>query len=267
MSSNQPSSTDAPPSPWRLDTQANNDTSGDADDARRKKADLASQLVAQAKKKQARAKKAALAAQLVDEAKKKHAAEAKKKHAAAPKKAAPKKAASKKAAPKKAAPKKAAPKKSLADRTRRNVTMSAKDALAAALAAEAVKETKEASPKRSKAKRKPAPAPVAAAPVVADPTAIITKALPKATLQGDLLPVHNVAVFTALWKANRSRALHTNDIQGIVTANVLIEAVGRVHLVAAKVSHEGHDWAVWVDTASGTLIAAATPADIYLTGL
>ena len=265
MSSNQPSSTDAPPSPWRLDTQANTDTSGDADDARKKKADLASQLVAQAKKKQARAKKAALAAQLVDEAKKKHAAEAKKKHAAEAKKKHA--AAPKKAAPKKAAPKKAAPKKSLADRTRRNVTMSAKDALAAALAAETVKETKVASPKRSKAKRKPAPAPVAAAPVIADPTAIITKALPKATLQGDLLPVHNVAVFTALWKANRSRAVHTNDIQGIVTANVLIEAVGRVHLVAAKVSYEGHDWAVWVDTASGTLIAAATPADIYLTGL
>ena len=291
MSSNQPRSIDAPAPPWRLNGAAEEAEAAteqaakveeqptdkaelakrlveqakakmatkqvDDDQKKKKKADLATQLVAEAKKKQANAKKAALASQLVAEAKKKHAAKA-------------------------AAPKKAAPKKSLADRTRRNVTMSAKDALAAALAAEATKDAKKAKPKKAKAKAAPAlaapvaaaPAPVVAAPApvvsaapAADPAAVIAKALPKATLLGDLLPVSNIAVFTALWKANRTRAVHTNDIQGIVTANVLLEAVGRVSIVAAKVNHDGADWAVWVDAASGTLIAAATPAEIYLTGL
>jgi colicin import membrane protein len=174
-------------------------------------------------------------------------------------------------AAKKKKKKKAAPKKSLRDRAQKTKKLSAAEALAAALTFE-----KSAPPKKaSKAKAAPAPTPDAtavetASPVSStDPAEVIQALLPDAGV-GEPILVTNPAVFQALWKAHRARAVHDNDLNRVATASVLLEAIGRLpaqQMAAAKVSVSGEDWAVWVDLSRNVLLGAAQPADVFLAGL
>jgi len=182
------------------------------------------------------------------------------------------------------------PRKSLRDRAQPKKKMSAAEALAAAMAAEAVAEPKKKAPQRAKAAAAAAPAPAPAAqaapapaptPVAstpgrvvatspaADPVAVIAGLLPGATIETPI-SVSNAAVFRALWQAHRARALHDKDYSRVATASVLLDAIDRVpagQLAAAKVTIDDSTWAVWVDASRGTLLGVAAPAEVYMAGL
>ena len=110
----------------------------------------------------------------------------------------------------------------------------------------------------------------AAAPeTLHDAAQLIAKLLPKAEVATPVF-VENAAVFQALWKAHRARAIHDNDLNRVATASVLLDAIDRLpagHLVAARLTIEGSDWAAWVDLGRGIILGAAQPADVFLAGL
>jgi len=176
--------------------------------------------------------------------------------------------AKKKAKKKPAAPKK---KKSLRERATQKKSLSAAEALAAAMAAES---SPPAKPKVAPQKEKPAKAeatPVQApsAPAVQANPAALADLIPGAEIASQT-PVSNVAVFSALWKAHRAQAAHNGDLALMATASTLLEAIDHVpagQLVAARVSLNGREWAVWADLDRGRLLGAAAPPDVFLAGL
>jgi len=234
---------------------------------------LAKRLAEEAKARSSKQKKAedprALAKRLANEAKAKAAAKA----ASTP---APKK--TKKKAPKK---------KSLAERARK--PLSAKEALAAAIA----KESAEASKRQAKAKAAPAAAPAEAVAPTATATATATAAAPAvapapvapanpvdvapvvhAVLEGatvgDAITVSQLAVFRALWTAHHARASSEGDVTLAVTAGVLMDAADRVpagYLAGVRIEHDGTSYAAWIDRARGVLLGLTSPPEIYLAGL
>jgi len=182
----------------------------------------------------------------------------------------------------KATPQKA--KKSLRERAQKTKSLSAAEALAAAMATEASAPAKPKPASSKPAAATPAttkPASANGAPVVAEVAAaaapetlhdaaqLIAKLLPKAEVATPVF-VENAAVFQALWKAHRARAIHDNDLNRVATASVLLDAIDRLpagHLVAARLTIEGSDWAAWVDLGRGIILGAAQPADVFLAGL
>ena len=178
-----------------------------------------------------------------------------------------------KKAPKKKKKKAAAPKKSLRDRAQKTKKLSAAEALAAAMAAEKTAPLKKAAKEKTAA---PAPQPVAAA--AESPASDLPRRAPAELIQALLPDAHvsepvlvtNPAVFQALWKAHRARAIHDNDLNRVATASVLLDAIERLadqQMAAAKVTVSGEDWAVWVDLSAHVLLGAAQPADVFLAGL
>ena len=72
-------------------------------------------------------------------------------------------------------------------------------------------------------------------------------------------------------EALRTRAVVDHDAAALATADMLLDAARRLPpraFHAARLRDEqGEAWAVFVDTARGTVLAALTPADRYLVGL
>jgi hypothetical protein len=118
----------------------------------------------------------------------------------------------------------------------------------------------------------PAPAAPRSAPPSVPPSnlaAVVLELLPGASVEPPI-PVTNVDVFRALWRAHRARALHENDLALVATASVLLDASERLApgwLAAARVSFGGHAWAVWVDLERKALLGVAKPPEVYLAGL
>ncbi|MCB9681449.1 MAG: hypothetical protein H6733_08245 [Alphaproteobacteria bacterium] len=188
-----------------------------------------------------------------------------------------------------------APKVSLADRAPK--PMSARDALKAAIAkeeAEAEARAKAEARRAAQAAAAPAPAPptppapVASAPapvpaaapppavapapapaLLKDPRGVLAERLPEATLH-EVRAVAAPQVLQALFTAHRVRAAAEGDLALIVTADVLIDAAGRLPagaLHAAKVTVHGVDHAVFVDAASGVLLGQTGSPELYLAGI
>lgn len=178
--------------------------------------------------------------------------------------------------------------------------MSAKEALAAAIAAENQAATDPAaqprvagSPRptarsatpatapRSAPPRQPAPEaapsrqPVAAtsgssAADVARAASVVATLLPGVKLQGAPVPVLQTEVFRALWQAHRVRALHDKDWSLVSTASVLLDAVDRVNpgqLFAARVSLDDAAHALFLDLDRKALLGVVGQPDLYLAGL
>lgn len=178
-----------------------------------------------------------------------------------------------------AAPAPAPKKSSLADRAPK--PMSAYEAMRLAIEQEKAEEAaKAAAPKPApkpaapKAAAKPAPKPVAPAAVPAqaalpDAGELLAQRLPSYTVQS-VTAVSSLAAFKAVWTAHRVRAAAEQNAALVVTADVLIDAAGRLpagSLFAAKITGADESLAVFIDTANGALIGAAAPADLYLAGI
>lgn len=137
----------------------------------------------------------------------------------------------------------------------------------------------------------PAPAPAASAPTALPPrapavdatsasettspggtgavTRIVQAALPNATVVFQA-PITQVEVARALWRSHQARAQQEQDPQLVTTAAVVLDALDRVpagHLVAARATINGKDWAFWLDTSREALLATAFPAEVYLAGI
>ncbi|MEO0603682.1 MAG: hypothetical protein AAF211_19750 [Myxococcota bacterium] len=83
-------------------------------------------------------------------------------------------------------------------------------------------------------------------------------------------PVTQVEVARALWRSHQARAQQDQDPQLVTTAAVILDALDRVpmgHLVAARATVNGKDWAFWVDLSRQTVLATAYPAEVYLAGM
>lgn len=206
------------------------------------------------------------------------------------------------AAPPPAAPAEAPKKTSLADRAGQiRKPMSAKEALAAAIAAEnqaatdpaaqprvaasprppsrtvtpdgPVSRPATARPAPASAPARPAPASATSAPAAADvarAASLVATLLPGAKLEGAPIPVVQADVFRALWQAHRVRALHEKDWALVSTASVLVDAVDRVtpgHLFAVRVQLDGQPRAVWLDLERKALLGIVGTPEIYLAGL
>jgi len=153
----------------------------------------------------------------------------------------------------------------------------AKKVLARAEAAKA-----KASKPKAKAKAEPdtdsqAAAPAKAAPkrpstkaAVTSPGELLTKRLPAFRAER-IVTIERREAFRGVWAAHRTRAGVEQDASMLATADMLLDAAKRLPpraFHAARVTAEdGAAWAVFVDTASGSLLAAVTPADVYLVGL
>jgi hypothetical protein len=176
--------------------------------------------------------------------------------------------------------------RSLAERaaaTKPKVGLSAVEALAAARLAEA----RAQAPAPAKPAPRPVPAPAAPVPVQAAPVQAPPSPRPRppataqhsdlSSLFGELLPgaaieppipVTQLDVFRALWRAHRARALHDQQVELVCTASLLLDAADRgVPMAAARVTLGTVTHAVWVDLDRRVLLAAARPAEIYLAGL
>jgi len=76
-------------------------------------------------------------------------------------------------------------------------------------------------------------------------------------------------VFTVLWQAHRARGQHSDDVNLMITASTLLDAIKRLppgRLVAAEVRIAGELYAAWVDLDRGGVLAAIQPPSVYLTG-
>lgn len=156
--------------------------------------------------------------------------------------------------------------------------MSAAEALAKALQGSQAPAPKAKRPRKSKPRSKPAPQasdPVvearaaAGAAEIAKAAALTARLLPGAQLKGPPVPVTQPEVFRAVWRAHRARALHEQDLDMVVTASVLLDAVDRLPagtLFAVDVAFQGERHAIWLDTARKTILGVARPPDVYLTG-
>jgi hypothetical protein len=269
---------DAPPTPWHLKPPGESDDPETNDPT----TDAAPERIEAAV-----ADKAALAARLVQEAKAKVAAKKKAENAAlAMKLDAQAKA---KAAKAKAAPAPTEP-RSLSQRAVQPKKMSAKEALAAAMAAEAtpkpsrnVAKAKRATslkaetpslegttqPPRSKSQPKTTGAQASARPVATAPAAganfdSVCQTM-GVSIVGEVIPVSNAVVFKALWSAHLSRAAKDGDLGLAGTAATLLRSLDG-GLVAGRISASTGEWAAFVDQ-EGRLVGAAQPADVYLAGL
>ena len=197
------------------------------------------------------------------------------------------------------APSEAPKKSSLAERAGQiRKPMSAKEALAAAIAAENQAATDPAAqprvaasprppvrtvtpdtPSRSVATRPAAPAPASqpvaatSAPAAADvarAASLVATLLPGVKLEGAPVAVLQPEVFRALWQAHGVRAVHEKDWSLVSTASVLADAVDRVPLgglFAARVTLDGQSRAIFLDLDRKALLGVVAPPEIYLAGL
>jgi hypothetical protein len=102
-----------------------------------------------------------------------------------------------------------------------------------------------------------------------DASAVLANRLPGVTVR-TTRPVANRDVYKALWTAHRARAVAEGDLVLAVTADVLMDAAGRVPegaLHTARIERGGEAWAAWVDTAAGVVLGLASPPDVYMAGL
>lgn len=78
-----------------------------------------------------------------------------------------------------------------------------------------------------------------------------------------------VAVIGPLWESHVVRALHDNDLPTALAADAVRSLIkGRpTDLVAARVVRGGVEFAMWVDLDDERVLAALTPAAVYLVGL
>lgn len=149
-----------------------------------------------------------------------------------------------------------------ASRAAEEATAKAKQEAEAQLAAEQAR-IKEAAAKLDAAK------PPAAPTRLQDPAVVLANRLPGVTVRM-AKPVANRDVFHALWTAHRARAVAESNLQLIVSADVLLDAARRVPegaLCSARIDYNGAQYAAWVDTASGSVLGTAAPADVFLAGL
>jgi hypothetical protein len=167
------------------------------------------------------------------------------------------------------------------------VRMTASEALAAARLAEAEAEAGQ----RARASRPAPPPPKPAAPVsvppqqaapalaasraaapapsgrLPDASLVFAELLPQAQIEAPI-PVTQLDVFRALWRAHRARATHDGALELVATSSVLLSAVEHgARLAAARVTVNGVTWATWVDLDRRVLLGAARPAEVYLAGL
>lgn len=109
-----------------------------------------------------------------------------------------------------------------------------------------------------------------AQPAVTSPGELLTKRLPAFQAER-ILTIERREAFRGVWSAHRTRAGVEQDAAMLATADMLLDAARRLPpraFHAARVaSEDGTAWAVFIDTASGTLLAAVAPADVYLVGL
>jgi hypothetical protein len=121
----------------------------------------------------------------------------------------------------------------------------------------------------------PAPPPAAPQPPPAQqraavaPDQVVRAVLPSASV-GQSTAVQSSAVLRALFQAHRARAVMTHDLALLSASSVLVDAADRVpagRLHALRVGIAGADYAVFVDTDRGALLAVLAPPDLYLAGL
>lgn len=107
-------------------------------------------------------------------------------------------------------------------------------------------------------------------PAVTSPGELLTKRLPAFQAER-IVTIERREAFRGVWSAHRTRAGVEQDAALLATADMLLDAAKRLPpraFHAARVTaQDGTAWAVFVDTASGSLLAAVTPADVYLVGL
>lgn len=78
-----------------------------------------------------------------------------------------------------------------------------------------------------------------------------------------------VAVVGPLWASHQARAIHAGQLADALAAQALREVLTHrpTDLMAAHVEMGGQAWAVWLDTDDERILAAMTPAAVYLVGL
>lgn len=121
---------------------------------------------------------------------------------------------------------------------------------------------------KAKATR-PRKAPSRPAPAAISPGELLVKRLPAFQVER-IVTLDRREAFKAVWTAHRTRAGVLQDPALVATADALIDASMRLPprtLHAALVRSGTDEWAIFLDTASGTLLAALQPAARWLDGL